>query len=227
MINNLSTEKNNFITKNNLIRKFENQFLHAESKYSIKYNPENNKITTYSNMNKSDFTDLNDGRNQIIFFEMKDVNSKDYYIKPRVINKKNISLFLNTDNLSKLNTDENAYDLNRSVSNNYNNTSFNNSINNVRRSIKSHSNVKEFIPEIKEYSIEKSFNIFILAKKKFESQSSKSIGENTDDFKRFRKDNMRKVNFFQYKNIKLFYFSFLLIHLINLLFLYWLNLYEY
>lgn len=194
-----NNKTNNDLARKNNIKKFENKFLSLDSRHSIFYNPENNKSTAYLNINKNDFTDLNDSRNQIIFFGIKDINSKDYYVKPRVSNKKNINSFINSDtsfnaNNSKLHTDSNISDLNISASNV---SAFNNNLSiiaNERKSIRSHSNNPEFIPDYKAYAIEKSLNFLILDKQKTEAQPANKA-EYTEDFKRFRNTNTRKVLF--------------------------------
>ncbi len=176
----------------NIAKKFENKFLVLESRSSIFYNPDNNKKTAYLNINKNDLTDLNDSRNQIIFFGIKDIYSKEYYVKPRLSTKKNINSFLNADssfNNSKVYTEANVSDLNISAnkitsSNNYN----------ERKSIKSHSNYPEYVPEFKTYSIEKIINILYVDKNKTEAKSANKAGnEAADDFKRFRNLNIKNV----------------------------------
>lgn len=189
--NNLTDNNLNIISNSFIIKKFDNKFLALESRNSIFYNPEDNKSTSYLNLNRNDFTDLNDSKNQIIFFGIKDINSKDYYVKPRVSNKKNMSSFINADasfnnNNSKILTESNVSDLNITASNF---AAFNK---NERKSIKSHSNIPDYIPDCKIYSIEKSLNILIIDKKKTEMNAEKNA-ENADNFKRFRKDNVRKV----------------------------------
>jgi hypothetical protein len=200
-ITNSSQSNTNVISINNYVnndieitQKFENKFLVLESRNSIFYNPENHKTTAYININKNDFTDLNDIRNQIIFFGIKDINSKDYFVKPRLSNKKNISLFINSDlsfnnNNSKILTESNVSDLNISASNV---SAFNNNNINERKNIRSHSNVLEYVPDYKAYAVEKSLNILILHKKKTEAQTGNKA-DNLDDFKKFRKDHNRKV----------------------------------
>jgi len=202
------------------IIKFENKILVSESRYAILYNPENGKQTSYLSDNKNDFTDLNDIRNQKKFLEIKNKNSEEFFVKPRLSNKKNISSFLNTDssnnNPFRLNTEANAADLNIN--------------NHTILNIISHSNTPEFIPDFKNYAIEKNFNILIVDQKSIpesissksigennipdfknyaieknynilineqkripESLSSKSIGENNNDFRIYKKENIRKV----------------------------------
>jgi len=200
-ITNSSQSNTNVISIHNYVnndieitQKFENKFLVLESRNSIFYNPENNKTTAYLNINKNDFTDLNDNRNQIIFFGIKDINSKDYFVKPRLSNKKNISLFINADlsfnnNNLKILTESNVSDLNISACNF---SAYNNININERKSIRSHSNVPEYLPDYKAYAVEKSLNILILHKKKTEAQTGNKA-DILDDFKKFRKDNNRKV----------------------------------
>lgn len=196
---------------NKITKKFENKFLSLESRNSIFYNPENNKTTAYLNINKNDLTDLNDSKNQIIFFGIKDINSKDYFVKPRLSTKKNINSFLNADssinysNNSKVNTESNISDLNISASNVSGlNNNFNNNNNfNERKSIRSHSNYPDFVPDYKAYSIEKSLNILIFDKQKTEAQSVNKWAENVEDFKRFRNLNVRKVH----ANLFIYYFD--------------------
>lgn len=203
---NNNNSNNDNAAKNKIVKRFENKFLSLESRNSIFYNPENNKTTAYLNLNKNDFTDLNDSKNQIIFFGIKDINSKDYFVKPRVSYKKNISSFINSDtsfnnNNSKVYTESNVSDVMISAGNV---SAFSNNLNvnnNQRKSIRSHSNNPEFIPDYTAYAIEKSLNFLILDKQKTEAPSGKKT-ENADEFKRFRNNNIRKVLYLNSFSIK-------------------------
>lgn len=205
-----------------IINRYDVKYLKPEMIYSIFYNPENNKATDYNHASNHDFFDITN-KYPNTFYGIKDINSKDYYVKPRLSNKKNINAFINNSNAdnsfscynnSKTNTEANQNNLNNNIMDmnmslqNLGNLNINNlednSINRARKSLRSHSVIQTYEPDFKNYTIERSINILILDKGRY--LSNKGINkdsqllssqtksiQNDNDFKKYRKESGRKV----------------------------------
>ena len=192
-INLVESSRNN---KNIDLVKYNKIFLEKENKSSIFYNHNDKNSTVYSNID--DLIDLNNiNKNSTKHLVLKEGNPAEFYVKPRVSTKKNFNSFLNINNNENLQTQH-------SKTNTESNLNDNSSIYQEKKNkiFKNHSTSKNYLPDFKNYSIEKALNIFISDKKKYSpiKNIDNSLIKNSFDEKidlgKSKNEINRKVNIF-------------------------------